>query len=378
MPISSQVLSGTQVINAADGLSVVTTLPNSATVAEGRAFITATYEDGDTGTQRQLRQWFTPEFTGGSASARTEITWTRDTATSAQTVTIHWFVTELAIGQGTVQHGEHSPTLATSAVALASSVDITRSIVILNTRHDDNQVDQEVFSTVHFTNLTGDDAADITFTTGTAPNGVTHRYQVVEFASGQVNIFRGDVVLDGAEATDTFVFNSPTGVDLAKSILTYTSRTTGNIQNIRRAAVEAHFTAVDTVTVQRDDAGTTPTVTVAVTVVEFTDGTEVRSGVETILNTASAPTSQPTFTAVDLDRTIVWNDNEVPHTHQTSTDNGADNRVGMDLTSTTQLDITRVGTNGELTVPWFVIQWAEAGAPTGGTPIHYYRRMWAG
>lgn len=365
MPVSSQVLKGSETIVAADGTSIVVTLPGSATVDEDRSFITATVQDGDTGTQRQLRQWFTWEFTGGTAAARTQITFTRDTATSAQSVTIHWFVTELASGQGTVQHGSHSPTTTSSAVTLGSSVDITRSVVLISTRHDENQVDQEVFATVDFTNLTGDDAADITFTTGTAPANVTHQYQVIEFAASQVNIYRGDVVLDGAEASDTFVFNSPTGVDLDKSVLVYSSRTGGNIQNIRRAAVEAHFTAVDTVTVQRDDAGTTPTVTVAMTVLEFTDDTEVRSGTETIADTSSTPASQPTFTAVDTGRSIVWNGNEVPHTHQTSTDNGADNRVGMDLVSSTQLDLTRTGTTGALTVPWFVAQWAQA--PAGGT-----------
>jgi hypothetical protein len=235
-----------------------------------------------------------------------------------------------------VQSGAVTMNPLTRTVAL-TAVDPGRSFVLCHNRTNDGTSRSHV--TCELTNAT-----TLTITAGVVNASNVVQWYVVEFTSG-IAVQRGLAAFAGATGTVNFTPLTP-AVNLAKSFVLISERTTDNTQNVdERWTVRARLTTTTNLELTRNETG--PAISVAWQVIQIEDAA-VQSGMTTINNGAAAAA----ITAVDMTKTFV-----VFTRRAAAATNGREGRyqVRGELTNASTLTFTRAGTSDALEIAWFVV-----------------------
>ena len=335
MSVLASVQNGTIVMGALD-TSVAQTI---ASIDTTKAFLVFNFSTDDNSSgQGQV----TGQITNG-----TTLTFTRFIA-GGPAITIEWYVAEFSSGV-TVQRGSQLMDLVTKDVTI-TSVDLTKSFAITSLRADGTGWNKDDFVRAELTTATN---LQLTQIAAGLATGIIE-WQVIEYEDCVVQ--SGLVSFANADASLTATL-SPS-VDTAKSWLVFSYRSNAApTSEIGRSMFRGVLTNSTTLTFDRDVTGTA--VDLAWFLIEFTDPTVVQSGSE---NFSSVQTQKDvTITAVVLANTIANAGAQPPgrggKTPFTSDDNPGVGTVQQDLTTTTNLQLTRALT-GSVTadIGWFVIE----------------------
>lgn len=304
----------------------------------------------------------------GEITNATTLTFYRYT-TAAVNITIKWYVAEFVSGV-TVQRGTATTSSSPFNVTI-NSVNTAKSFPIINGYTRDGQT----YGADDFEKAKITSATNLELTQVSSSLNSTLRWQVVEYTDATVQT--GDVSFITTDSSKTATVNS---VDPAKSWLLYTYTTDSNAANISNIFIQGTITNSTTLTFNKDGTGNNNNLTWYL--VTFNDETTVQSGSQ---NFATGDTQKNvTITSVDTARSIAaagsWY-HRGGKSGLTTDDNVGMGSVTLDLTSATNLQLTR-GTSGSTAdIGWFVVQFdnkgyvkdsssnSNSGAPSGTTYI---------
>ncbi|HYS72718.1 MAG TPA: tetratricopeptide repeat protein [Thermoplasmata archaeon] len=293
----------------------------------------------------------------GTLLDSTTLRFQRVVSTGAPAITIEWYLAEFLSGVSVQRGSETNP--GTTVNVPLSAVDVTRSFPIVTYRSQGSTYDGNDFIKSKITNSTN---LELSLQVSAGDPLSVVEWQVVSYASAKVQT--GDIAFATADGSRTATF---TAVPTSKAWLMFSYNSAdGTAANIGQKMVRGVVTSGNTLTFDRDLTGQAMTLTWYL--VEFTDDTRVQS--------ASAAFSSGTtqvdvsITSVDSTKTIAsagairYNGGKTPYN---ADDNPGTGTVTLDLTSATNLRLTRALTGSQTAdVGWFVV---EFGTVTTGSLV---------
>lgn len=273
------------------------------------------------------------------------------------TMTIEWSVVEYTCGV-TVQRGAVAPSATTVDVAISPVPSLSTAFV---TWSKTPSAGDQIFDSndTIVVDLSAADTLQIRTNLAAADHVVW--WQVVAFAdAGTINVQRGSSSLLGTATSTTATI---TAVDLTKTFVLASVRTDSNGAEIGSAMFRARLTNSTTLTLDRG-VGNFDMTEIGWQVIQLLDGSVVQSGATTL--GAGVATATPAISAVPLARSSVF-----ASAHTGSGQNGGRTAyvtddivgvaaLGLRLTSTTQVTLTRNNTAASTDVAWFVVTWGRA------------------
>jgi hypothetical protein len=186
-------------------------------------------------------------------------------------------------------------------------------------------------------------------------------WQVIQFTNpAEIEVQKGSTSLTGTALSTAVTL--PAAVDLTKTLLFVSLRTSSaTATNIGARMVRARLTGASTITIDRSISGAPDNITeIFWQAVELDDGTTVQRGNSSFA--AGATTRTPALTSVDTTRTAAFtsyasgggeNCGRTPY--------ATDDIIGVacvtaNVTSATQLTLTRANTVDVADVGWFVVE----------------------
>ncbi|GEM_PF-2997140 len=294
----------------------------------------------------------------GQITNSTTLTFSR--VGTSNTVTIQWYVTQFSSGVS-VQRGTTVKTGTPTMNVPINPVDLTLAFVLISDQHSGGTYNASTFTRARLTSSTNLELS-VVGTTTTTPDIV--EWQVVEIQSGAS--VQSGLVSFGTTASTVNVPIST--VNPASSFLVFNYRSaTGTGSNIGQKMVRGRIISNTQLTFDR--AATGQAIDIAWYVVSWTDGTTVQSGSTSFTSTQTV--NNVTISPVNSNRTITFsgtNQSTVGQaggsTSYTTNDNPGVAAFRHVLTTSTNLQLTRVGTGGTTTsVGWFVIQFSGPQPP---------------
>jgi hypothetical protein len=273
------------------------------------------------------------------------------------TITIQWHVVEYNCGVN-VQRGATTLNANTVNVPVTAVSSVARAFVTFS---------KTVFASDATWDVNDSVVAELTTPTNLqfrAEGNGSHLawWQVIEFTNpAEINVQTGSTSLTGTALTS--VVTLPTAVDPAKTLLFASLRSTSaTATNIGARMVRARLTGAGaTITIDRSISGAPDNITeIFWQAVELNDGTTVQRGTSNFA--VGAATRTPALTSVDTTRTAAFttyasgggeNCGRTPY--------AVDDIVGVacvtaNVTSATQLTLTRANTVDVADVGWFVVE----------------------
>lgn len=324
----------------------------------GQSVICFTEQNADT-SGRRLRHCFSAQLlTNGS---NTDLSFSRDTATSATTVILEWtvYAFESSTLAQDVISGEIDATNLAEAVALGSVVDEAATLVFVSSKTSSLPwVKEPQFTTELTTNVSPRD--EITFTHGATPSSGESviRYQVVEFQTADILVSHG-LTSYGKTGTTTALSGHTT---LGDMFVLSTGIRGGNTTSVR-FFTRVQLNSVSELGFNPQNFGSSVTGYMSWSVAELLDGGAVEQGVIAITDTNATPATQPSFTALASNRTGVIVGTFLQNAYVTENSDA----TFEDIFCTIVLDagrdgvtITRTGTDKDIEVGWAVVEWAAA------------------
>ncbi len=289
-------------------------------------------------------------------------------ASAGGAITFQWYASEFSSGV-VVQRGTQVMDATTENVTI-SSVTLNKSFVLSSADQGGGAYSADDFTKSRLTTST-----NLELTMDVAGNASTLlKWQVIEFTGASVQT--GEVAFTTADSSKTATITS---IDTGKSLLIHTQKSAdGTFANIGQKMIRGVITNSTTLTFDRDNTGQTMDLTWFL--VEFTDGTIVQHASEAF--TSGQTQKDVTISAVVLANSIALAGGMYHRggkTPYSANDNTSVGSVECDLTTTTNLQLTRSST-GSVTcdIGWFVVEF-NAAAPSGVTPyIGYYQYVQAG
>jgi cellulose synthase/poly-beta-1,6-N-acetylglucosamine synthase-like glycosyltransferase/transposase-like protein len=329
--------------------NVSSTTVTISSVTTSQAFLIFSQSDSDTAPQcSQI---------AGELTNSTTITFSRNSSSCGSTITIQWYVAEFnnpSSSNGvSVQRGNVDMTNAGAGVDLnvtITSVNTAHSFVILTKKTNGTTYDGNDFVRAKLTSSTnlvlheqntGNTGADIAY------------WQVIEYANS--NVQSGEVSFGNTDASKTATI-SP--VDVAKTwlLFSYDYDINGNL-NPNQYIIRGRITSPTQLTFDRQGSiAANDTSTLDYFVVSFTDATTVQSGNAALSSGTS--TLNVTLNTVDTGKTIAYGGGWFGRggsTDYSSTDDPSGATVTYTFTTSTNLQLVRGSTNGNINVGWFAI-----------------------
>lgn len=359
MALTTSIQTGSETIAATDGVTIDVTI-SSVTAANSVVMFNMTGGETSAGS-RPLRHLFTPELTSA-----TNLRFTRNASSAARTCTIQWYVIEFdssaysSIQKGTVTAtGDPEDVTVTSLTAADASI-----IHFLET--DLIGFQPEMSTMAELTSAT-----NLRFDIGASP-GTDDCYiswQVIEWDTANIgSVQNGTIALSAAEENDTATITS---VDTSKTAIFHQGGVSPVVTAaIGRARSRVVLTNGTTVTADRNSHGTSTTMDVSYSAVEFTNESVVAGS----SNFTTLETSEnPTFTEVGSDHAVVGT---------VSVCNGAP--TGGDATNSDEVFFNQVvssppddltisresgGTGLEVDVAYTIIDFTDSGTSVSGNTI---------
>jgi hypothetical protein len=263
--------------------------------------------------------------------------------------TVKWYVAEFTSGVS-VQRGNVNLAGATTGNATLTAVDTTKSFPIVSFRTAGNTPwNSNDFLKAKITTTTNLELALQANGDGTA----VAEWQVVEYSCAAVT--SGDISFAAGDSSKTATVSIS---DLSKAwpIYTYNSAS-GTTTNIGQKLVRGQITNATTLTFDRNNTGQTMNLTWYL--VQFTDATTVQYG-SAAFTPAATTQVDVTITSVDTTKSLAaggyfMRGGRSPDATQGE---GGVSWFTLDLTSSTNLRITRGQTSATADVGWFVVQFA--------------------
>ena len=374
MPSVASVQHGSVTIVAGDGTTGTITI---SSVTTGNAYVSSvSVEGGFTSSgYRMSREIFTVELTSA-----TQLTWTRGTSASAQSLDLYWEVTEFDSGEleRSVQRGrvdvvdnaaasseDVAITVTSTANAfIASSWNTSTASTYLATRGDLTSTSNLRFQGVEGTASTAEDVA----------------WEVVEFKAADITsserVSCGGVDLDASTEVQDTVTLATTLSDTSDALVFHQGATQGS-GNVK-ARGQWDVTNTTTLTYDRSSQGATNSEHIAnAVVIEFADSPTVQRGA---LNMPGGTTSASSgaYTSTVADRTtqvtahcIATFQVGLQYTLDGNTNPAQSYSLNTTLRRTesggnvTDIGIGRSNGGGRVDVKWQTIEWPTGG---GGTP----------
>ena len=365
--------------NAAQGAEIAAVQSGSATIANLASSTTATLSPSVDLTRSIL--WFSVTNSGntvrdvavsGQITNPTTITFARISTSGA--IDIKWYVAEFSSGVS-VQRGVITKTGNLCINQAISVVDLTNTFVLVSDRRAGGSWNNNDFVRARFTSTTNLEFCTVNVQAGTDTEIV--EWQVISFTTG-ASVQSGLASFLSTDASITAALSPAVDTTRSFLIFNYRSESQSNA-DIGEKMVRGRITTPTQVTFDRDNTG--QTIDVSWFVVEFSDGTTVQSGSTGFLTTDGQ--RNETITAVDLNRSVAFSSNGMASWGQSAgkTPFNTDDQPGnalfrLNLTSGTNLQITRAVTGATADVGWFVVEFALAPLSltktafwTDGTPI---------
>ena len=279
----------------------------------------------------------------GQITNATTLTFQRSIGTSSPAVTVKWYVAEFINGVS-VQRGSTAMDATTKNIPL-TAVDTIRSFPIITCRVSGSSYTNDDFVKARLTSSTN---LELTINTSNAAGIV--EWQVIEFADSRVQ--SGSLSFGTADSLRTVTMSA---VDTAKSWLIYTYKSdAGTTANIGQKLVQGLISNGTTLTFDRANVGQAMDLTWYL--VEFTDGTTVQQGSQSF-GTTETQKNVP-ISVVDPARSLAAGGYFMRggRSSYAGNDNPGVGWMTLDLTSSTNLQITRgVTNNSTANIGWFVI-----------------------
>ena len=249
----------------------------------------------------------------------------------------------------TVQRGSIADLSGSCNNVTISTVDLSKSFVLVAMRNHDTATQDNNFIRARLTTTTNLELCVAKNSSGA--QGV--EWQVAEYANAAVQ--RGQLVFGTADASLTAAITS---VDLSKAMLLYSwEAETGTEADIGQKLFQGKFDTSTQISVTRDNTGSAATVNWEV--IEFTDGKSVQSG---DLNFATAETQKDvTISEVTLGKAISFIGGQTFGGQAIGRSAKSDDDVPgiamwtAELTSTTNLQLTRAASGTAADLTWFVL-----------------------
>lgn len=344
--ITSQLQTGAFTISTDDKVKDVTI--TAVTLARTMVQYSVKHDNGT-----RMNKWgFRFELT-----STTNLRFTREENAYDGGVTIEWVVTEFASGVATVQTGIVNPSANPTNITI-SAVTLSRSFPILFA--STTLAEGRSILTSCGAALTSTTNLRLQWATAATPSIDTLKttWQVVEFASG-VAVQSGAKVYSHADGSAT---QTITSVTTSKTLILNFSYGDAGSNLLSRTSVRSTLTNATTITFSNSETGGTANdLTNNWYAVEFTDGTSVQSGLQTIAATAAS--ANVTISAVVLARSQPWISWSWQNFKTAETTDEGNALCTFKLTTTTNLNIARTLTATGVDVSWFVVQWEASGIP---------------
>ena len=344
--------------NAAQGAAIGAVQSGSAAIADLSTSTTATLSPSVDLTRSIL--WYSVTNSGntvadvavsGQITNPTTITFAR--LGTSGTINIKWYVAEFSSGVS-VQRGMTNKSSTQCVNQAISAVDLSNTFVLPSDRRGGTIWGDNDFVRVRFTSST-----NLEFCTMLADT-ITElvEWQVISFTSGAA-VQSGLVSFGSTDASITAALS--TAVDTTRSFLAFNYRSPGDDPDMGEKMVRGRITSPTQVTFDRDNTG--QIIDVSWFVIEFSDGTTVQSGSTNFLTTDSQ--RNESITAVDLNRSVAFSSNGTSSWGQSagktpfSTDDQPGNALfRLNLSSVTNLQISRAVTGATADIAWFVVQFS--------------------
>jgi hypothetical protein len=287
----------------------------------------------------------------GQLTSATNIQFNR--AAAAGNVTIQWYIAEFVSGV-VVQRGSTLLTASPLNVAI-TSVDLGKTFVLSSWAKPGVMMGNDDYLRARLTSATSLELHHDTV--GSTLDGIAD-WQVVTMANASVQ--SGNVSLLTTDTSQTATISS---VDTAKSFLIANWSSLGT--SVGGNAIRSRITSPTQLTFDRGVTGTAVDLTWFV--VTLNDGSTVQSG-NASFGTATTQVNVGSLSAVALSRSVAFlsgyqRGGSTPYPGVTPDDNAGVAWFTAELTSTTNLRLTRDATQGfTAEAPWFVV---EFGVDTG-------------
>ena len=309
-------------------------------VDPSKAFLTFTVR-GDQPTPNDM-------MISGELTNATTVTFSR--VGTFTNVTIEWSVVEFVSGVS-VQRG--SPTLGSSTTDIPiSSVDLTRSFVLMNSR-----VGGGTFGASDFPRAALTSSTNLRVSIESSASNVV-KWQVVTYNEAAVQ--RGTTSFASGDSSKTATVST---VDTSKAWLLYSNTTTaGTANDIGQKLVRGLVTSGTTLTFDRSSTG--QSLDVAWELVEFTDATDVQHA--SVAFSSSVTSQDVSITAVNPARSIAVGGTTLygGRSSYAGDDNPGVGWFTTKLTTPTNLRVQRNTAPALADLGWFVIQWPGVTAPS--------------
>ena len=337
---------GSVTYSSADGVAPAA-ISIGGTIDPAKSIVSITTRDSDA-QNRAYRHFFHYDIT------TTTIAFTRPSSAWATSVTLEWEIIEFSTGVS-VQRGNANFTTGTTLDVPITAVTAGQAFATAT-----------AFSLPGSSNAVPKYYTDLTSTTNLritqdAAINVTFSWQVVEFNT-DVTIQNGlSSSTGGASKTSRTV--AITAVDTTRSFILNRGHTPPPSYGPSREPQTIGFNSGTQIQIDSLNWGTIIDNTTAWTVVELPVGSVVQSGAVTVLNTATTPTAQPSWTGALANGSSL---NAYAY-HQNRKTQLADNTVGhyqfavsMDV-GKTSLTVQRNLSSNDHVINWFAIDWPAAG-----------------
>jgi len=310
---------------------------------------------------------FKAEFT-----TATNLRFTRDTQGYCGGLTVEWVVTEFDSGVANIQSGNVNVSANPQSVTLGSSVNLLKSFPITNVKTSALNLG----NIKHEAKLTTSTNLQFAFAIGPSTGQADIVWQVVEFPTG-CNVQSGQTVYAHNTGGTT---QAITTVDTSKTLLNNFHQGGAGSNTLSRTSVRSYFSTASQITfANTETAGTANNLYNSWYVIEFTDGTSVQSGQDTVA--AATATTNKTISSFVVARSQAWNTNNYQNFKTADIINEGNCIHTMKLTTATNFQLQRTNTATAVDLSWFVVQWEDEAPPVEGTIIpiiQYHRRMLVG
>ncbi len=296
---------------------------------------------------------------GELSSDGTTVTFRRDAACSIS-VEIEYSVVEFSSGvsvqRGSVAHNAVNP----QTITLSQAVDINKSFPLIGTTNDFAEYNGADYQKIEITN------ENTVVISGTSSNTPTISYwQVVEFEDAIVQ--HGTVSFGTTDSSKTATPNNEIDPDKTWLLYSYDSGG-GTDSNIGQKMIRGEITSGTQLTFDRDSTGSTANVVWYA--VEFQNGTNVQSGTSNFGTSDTALT--PTISTITTANSIVTAGAEFytgGSTDHTTSDTPGHGYATLEITSSTQLTLTRAVSGSNASITWFVVDFDDSTSPITGDGV---------
>lgn len=297
-------------------------------------------------------------------TSTTNITFYRDQSSFARDCVVEWEVIEFdATYLDSLQTGTVDPTADPTDITVTSVV-AAQSVPLVYGQTNSNSLDDGATA-----QLTSPTNLRLDFAAAPASGEYQASWQLIEFSS-DVAVQSGIISISDAQTSNTATI---TGVNTGRTFVSH-----GGVQGLastnttRRCRATVGLQDATTVIAKRSIEPTRIAGDVAYFAVELPDGAAVEQGEVAIADGNSAPTAQPSFTALTSGAATGWNGWGWQNFRGYDSGETAGTYHDQNMLVSTVLDgtrdgmtIQRGGTSGDVHVGWTAIDWSVA---SGGSP----------